>query len=426
MLGLDWLLRPYDKNVFFEEIWQQRPEVLATGRAGHFEGVFSKEDVERIIEFAQPKPAFIRLSSASSDKRAEVPFSPNGRIDIDQLRNFYRQGQTVIVNKVEDFSPAIARLARAIETEMGAQVQVNAYLTPPSAQGFRAHYDTHDVLVAQIQGEKLWKVYGRDSVCPLNELDDDDESYYDRKQPRFRPHQRQLAPAGDARNERDDGDPEFWASGAAPDELRLKAGDLLYIPRGWMHEAVTDQVASLHLTIGVYPPLGKDLLHAALEALVDRHPELREALPVGPLGAAANRARLERRFAELVELFATHASAADAAEAIDDQLLGRGRSGGDGHLFQDMEQLGDLARDSQLERRTDVPCRLVNVDGGVGLQFLNGIIQGPAAFKAAMSFVATQTEPFAVSDLPGLSPEHQLLFAASLVTDGLCRLCASG
>src|SRR3954466_9099543 len=295
MLGIDWLLSPYDKNVFFEEIWQQRPEVLATGRAGYFEGVFSKEEVERIIEFAQPWQS-IRLTSASSNKWTEVPFSPNGRIDIDQLRKFYLQGQTVILNQVENFSPAVARLARAIETEMGVQVQVNSYLTPPSAQGFRAHYDPHDVLVAQIQGEKLWKVYGSDAVCPLNEMNDDDL---------------QL--------------PE---SVEAPEEIRLKAGDLLYIPRGWVHEAVTGELASLHFTIGVYPPLGKDLLNAALEALVDRHPELREALPVGPLSSAANRARLEMRFAELVELFARHASAAEAAQAINDRLLRRGRSGG--------------------------------------------------------------------------------------------------
>src|SRR5215207_8017837 len=145
MLGIDWLLSPYDKNVFFEEIWQKRPEVLATGRAGYFEGVFSKEEVERIIEFAQPRPPLIKLSSASSDDWAEVPFSPNGRIDIDRLRKLYLQGETVILNKVEDFSPAVARLARAIETEMGARVQVNSYLTPPSAQAFPPHYDTHDV-----------------------------------------------------------------------------------------------------------------------------------------------------------------------------------------------------------------------------------------------------------------------------------------
>src|SRR5215204_2736291 len=224
MLGIDWLLSPYDKNVFFEEIWQKRPEALATGRAGYFEGVFSKEEVERIIEFAQPRPPLIKLSSASSDDWTEVPFSPNGRIDIDQLRKLYLQGETVILRKVEDFSPAIARLARAIETEMGARVQVNSYLTPPSAQAFPAHYDTHDVLVAQIQGEKLWKVYGSDSVCPLNEMHAGDESYLGHKQPQFRPHQHQLVPDGDARNEMDDGDPQFRESVEVPEEIGIKAG----------------------------------------------------------------------------------------------------------------------------------------------------------------------------------------------------------
>jgi ribosomal protein L16 Arg81 hydroxylase len=392
LLDLDWLLRPHDKNVFLNEVWQRRPQVLATGRAGYFETLFSKRAVERIIEFSQPRSLSLRLASAASNERIETPLSPNGRINVDQMRKLYLKGQTVVLNSVEDFDPTVAQLARAIETEMGARVQVNSYLTPASSQGFRPHYDTHDVLVAQIEGEKLWKVYGRDSVCPLNEMVD--------------------------------GDPKFRESTQPPEEICLRSGDLLYLPRGWIHEAVTDKTASLHLTIGIHAPLGIDLLYAALEALVDRHAELRETLPVGPLGAEARRARLEARFAELVELFASNASAAEAARAIDDQLLRRGRSGGDGHLFEDIENLPDLTSDTVLQRRTNVCCRVLEIDDGVvGLQFLNGLIKGPAAFQSAMSFIATRVEPFAPSDLPGLSEDEQLVLASSLVTDGLCHLC---
>lgn len=391
LLGLDWLFSPYDKNVFFEEDWQTKPKVLATGRAGYFECLFDKRAVERIIEFSQPHPPSIRVHSAASKERVEVPFLPNGRINIDQLRKLYLQGQTIVLNSVEDFDPVVAQLARSIETEMGARVQVNSYLTPPSAQGFPPHYDTHDVLVAQIQGEKLWKVYGSDSVCPLNEMVD--------------------------------GDPKFRESTQPPEIIHLRSGDLLYIPRGWIHEAVTDQTASLHLTIGIHHPLNKDLLSAALEAMVDRHPELREALPIGPLDTEAQQARLAKRFAQLVELFATHASATEAAKVIDDQLLRRGRSGGDGHLFEDIEDLHGLTSDTLLERRTNLPCRVVKIDDGVGLQFLNRLIKGPTVFEAAMDFVAVRSEPFRVSDLPRLPADYQLLFASSLVSDGLCRLC---
>lgn len=387
MLDLDWLLGPCDKAAFFETVWQKKPAVLATGRPGYFETLFGKHAVERIIEFAQPQPPTIRFASAASNDRVEVPFSANGRIDMDRMRKHYLQGETVVLNSVENFDPAVAQLARAIETEMGARVQVNSYLTPPSAQGFRPHYDTHDVFVAQVQGEKLWKVYGDDSVCPLNEMVD--------------------------------GDPKFRSSTQPPQEVQLGSGDLLYLPRGWIHEAMTLQPASLHLTFGIHQPLAKDLLLAALDVLVNRHPELRETLPVGPLSIEAKRACLETRFAQLVKLFVTHASVTEAAQAIDDQLLSRGRSAGDGHLFEDIEDL-PVTGETILQRRSNVPCCVLKNDDGVGLRFLNGLIKGPPAFGPALEFVATRTEPFAASDLPGLPEDHQRVLASSLVTDGLC------
>jgi bifunctional lysine-specific demethylase and histidyl-hydroxylase NO66 len=390
MFDLNWLLAPFDKNSFFNDVWQKKPQVLASGRDGYFETLFGSVNMERALEFSQPRPPSIRLSSSGSNEKAQVPFCPNGRLDMDKLRKLYLQGQTVILNLVEDFDPAVAQLARSIETEMGARVQVNAYLTPPSAQGFHAHYDTHDVLVAQIQGNKLWKVYGRDSVCPLNEMTD--------------------------------GDPKLRESAVRPDDIQLSPGDLLYIPRGWIHEAKTAETASLHLTLGIHAPLAKDLLSSALDVLVRHHPEFREALPIGPLGAAAHQSALADRFAALVKLFSEKASLAEATNAIDDNLLRRGRSGGDGHLFRDVNSLRDISNKTVLERRTDVVCRTILSENGAALQFLNGLITGPAHFEPAMRFVERQTKPFAVADLPGLETDHQLALGTSLVTDGLCSM----
>ena len=38
-------------------------------------------------------------------------------------------------------------------------VQCNIYLTPPGAQDFPLHYDTHNILILQVQGEKLWRYW---------------------------------------------------------------------------------------------------------------------------------------------------------------------------------------------------------------------------------------------------------------------------
>jgi bifunctional lysine-specific demethylase and histidyl-hydroxylase NO66 len=393
MLDLDWLLHPAAADRFYESVWQTQPTMMATDRPGYFSGLFSKRAVERILEHSQPRHPSIRIASAAQDGSIELPLSPNGRINIDQLRKLYLKGNTLIINSIEDFDPNVAQLARTIEVDMGARVQVNAYLTPPSAQGFRAHYDTHDVLVAQIEGTKRWKVYGADAACPLNELVD--------------------------------GDPRRRLSAAAPHQLNLVSGDVLYIPRGWIHEAMTEKVASLHLTISIHPPLAKDLLQAALDAMVQKLPQLREALPIGPLGAAANLRKLQTHFVRLLELFAAQASLAEATASIDDQMLRRGRTGGDGHLFSDAEKLDTIRAETLLERRSNLPCRVVPIDEGVALQFLNSLVKGPASFEMAMRFVASQATAFAVSDLPGLSAEHQLVFATTLVMDGLCRLCSN-
>lgn len=47
------------------------------------------------------------------------------------------------------------RLAQTLRT----RAQTNAYLTPPSNQGFTAHTDSQDVFILQLEGAKRWRVY---------------------------------------------------------------------------------------------------------------------------------------------------------------------------------------------------------------------------------------------------------------------------
>ena len=390
MLDLSWLLGMYSKDSFLTDIWQKKPKFFTTGREGYFADLFSGAAVEHAVEFSQPHPPSIRLASSRMNEKQQVPYGLDGRIDIDKLRKLYWSGQTVVLNMVENFHPAVAQLARSLETEMGARIQVNSYLTPPRAQGFRPHYDTHDVMVAQVEGQKLWKLHGADAACPLEKMTN--------------------------------GDPTFTEQTLPPEEVLLKPGDLLYIPRGWIHEAETTDTASLHLTIGIHPPLGKDLLLSAVECLCLQHPELRQALPIGRLSDATNKEAVADRFAQLMALFHGHASAADASAAIDEQLRRRGRSGGDGHLFKDLNSLHKITGETMLQRRDNVPCKLVITDDSATLQFLNGQITGPRDFEIAMRFAMDHVGDFAVSELPSIEPDKQLALAMSMVTDGLCRL----
>lgn len=393
MLDLAWLIQPFPTDAFLADVWQKEPRILSCGHALRLDGLFGFAALERAIEFGQPQPPTLRLAcNTPGAQKAEVPYTA-GRIDIDKLRKLYLTGQTVILNSVQDFDPAIADLTRRLQNELHARVQTNCYCTPPTSQGFAPHYDTHDVLVLQVEGEKRWKVYGADSACPLQELRD--------------------------------GDPKLRPSARAPDTFVLRAGDVLYIPRGYIHEAEAEGVASLHLTFGIHPPLNKDLLIAAIEQLTTTHPMLREALPIGPLAGSARKAAVRSRLAGLIALLDEAADADSAALILDEQILRLGRSGGDGRLFSDIDVIRTISPDLMLERRDNVTARIVPHDGGVALQMLSGSIVAPDRFAPAMNYVAASRGPFPLSALPQLEPVEQQVFGASLVSDGLCRVVAA-
>ena len=101
-------------------------------------------------------------------------------------------------------------------------VGTNIYLTPPNSQGFAPHYDDIEAFVLQIEGKKHWKLY-----APLSNED--------------------TLPRNSSTNfnQNEIGDPIL--------DVVLEAGDILYFPRGMIHQAFTvKDHHSLHLTLSVY------------------------------------------------------------------------------------------------------------------------------------------------------------------------------
>ena len=122
-------------------------------------------------------------------------------------------------------------------------VGANLYLTPARAQGFLPHADTHDVFVLQLHGTKEWHVSSPRVELPLARRQSERLTLSD------------------------------------PKTYRLAPGDVLYLPRGFPHEALTGDSSSLHLTVGVYAFRWHDLLSDALQLIAHEDVMLRSALP---------------------------------------------------------------------------------------------------------------------------------------------------
>lgn len=167
--------------------------------------------------------------------------------DVLKCEEAYKEGYTVALRGMEFRFESIAAIANGLASMLGQpSVGVNMYLTPPKSQGLACHFDDHCVFVCQLFGTKQWTVFSQPNV--------------------------QLPRLYDPLDGLHGVDAE--SSLAECRKILLKEGDILYIPRGFPHEACTDNGGlngsagfSLHLTLGieVEPPFEwEGFAHVAL------------------------------------------------------------------------------------------------------------------------------------------------------------------
>jgi len=179
---------------------------------------------------------------------------PSSRVATDRLHTLVRGGATVILNCLQECSPALEEICGRISFELGVDVAANAYLTPSGSQGFQHHYDLHSVLIVQTSGSKTWSLYPPVVVDPIGE-------------------QRLGGRLPQSFWDRDVKEKPYL-------ETTLNPGDVLWIPRGWIHSGRATDDHSLHLTLGLEPLTPYWLVGQILTRLADVA-ELRGDLPWG-------------------------------------------------------------------------------------------------------------------------------------------------
>lgn len=394
--GLRALLAPVGVEEFFRDHWEKQPLLLNRDDPRAYAGLLSRGDAEQVIAFTRPKFVDSGAFSAESPRAstvvqgwlAERPVR-DGIIypGLEDLRRVYSQGKTVVIMTMQQRWMPIAALCRSLEDVFHCPVHANLYMTPKGAQGFAAHFDPHEVFVLQLEGTKHWRLHGCARPLPLA------DERFDVSRDRL----------------------------GEPREVHLKPGDLLYLPRGFVHEAFTSESASMHLTVGVNVFRWADLLHEAVDELARRDERFRASLPPGAFRGPDLPETLAERFRELAEAFARGAGAEAALDHLGDQFFGQlpvlpddspDHSG-------DPEEIG---LDTELRRRPGLICRVVRDGGWVSVLFPGGHVGGPLKIAPALRFVA-ETERFAVRDLPGeLGPEGKLVLARRLLRERLLTI----
>ena len=193
----------------------------------------------------------------------------------------------------------------------------------------------------------------------------------------------------------------------------LGPGDTLYLPRGWLHEARTSDVDSLHLTVGINVYTWLD---AFRDALSDVEDELgfRRSVDEG-LGSAT-----------CSSCSASGSAASDVSRRKAARLERRRRPVLDGQLSQ-LRELDSLTADTELERRPSALAAVEEDDEAIALVFHGKRLLLPARLAEEAASSAEVEGAFSAAELPGqLDEAGRLVLVAGSSARDSCESRGSG
>src|ERR1700693_166068 len=354
----EWLFQPCPVEEFTQRYYERAPLHIPRNRSGYYREYFSLFELERILFGARLGGDSVRLNKDGILARRESYVRKNRHaekadansasdlLDPDRVSAMFARGCSLIFDTIEPHSDPMARLCRALETYFRHRVSANVYMTPANSQGFAPHYDTHDAVILQIEGSKHWRVYGTPFELPLQ------SQQFDKKKHAVREPEREIC---------------------------LQPGDLLYIPRGMVHDAKAGDSFSLHVTLGLYPMLWIDILREALSDGGDAEIFLRKSTTVAATPAAAR----GEEFSTALERIFSFDRVTAAAERIERKFVTERRNGLEGQLHQ-LTLLTELSEDSVVTIRQHMLYELEESSETTKLTFSGKVLMLP---KGTASFV---------------------------------------
>ncbi|MBC7725326.1 MAG: cupin-like domain-containing protein [Burkholderiaceae bacterium] len=388
-----------DTAGFAREHWGRAP--LLTRSADGVADLFSAGAVDELIADRAMRTPFVRMAKEGVVLSAERFTGGAGygaevadQVRADAVLTEFTNGATLVLQGLHRTWPALADFTTRLVRELGHPCQVNAYVTPASARGFDPHYDVHDVFVVQVHGEKHWRIHE-----PVLEN-----------------------PA------------EPWTTVRAEVEARAEKepaidavfapGDVLYLPRGWIHSATALGGTSIHLTIGVAAFTGSDIADRAL-ALAAGADGLRASLPLGfdPADVADLGPLVDHALDALAARFAEPEFRAEVAASVAGTLGGRLLASARPEPVRPLataDALAVLDRSTPVGWRRGTGATVVREGDAVRIVRLHPrpTVRLPVEAAAALEALAAG-HPLRAGSLPGLDESSSLVVSRRLLREGI-------
>uniref|UniRef100_A0A672QZH5 Bifunctional lysine-specific demethylase and histidyl-hydroxylase n=1 Tax=Sinocyclocheilus grahami TaxID=75366 RepID=A0A672QZH5_SINGR len=247
------LIGPVGLDEFFQQYWEQKPLVLHRSDpdlASYYSSLFQLSDVKQLCARGLRYATDLNVCRCVNGKKKVL--NKAGKVKFSQLKKDLEERRaTIQLHQPQRFKDELWRIQERLESFFGSLVGSNVYITPEASQGLPPHYDDVEVLILQLEGQKHWRLY--QPTVPLA------------REYSLEPEDR---------------------IGPPTHNFILQPGDLLYFPRGTIHQADTPAGVerSTHLTLSTYQNMSwgdfmLDVIPGCVFDCMRRDGEMRSGLP---------------------------------------------------------------------------------------------------------------------------------------------------
>lgn len=245
------LLAPVTQDQFFDEYYEKKP-LYIEGAADKVENVCSWGEFNELIQKTgiwsdQTFKMVVDTERVPANEFCErAPGRDGFSLYIPAARKVQKHldnGASIVLDLIETLTPGIRSVSEALQMALAARISCNAYCSQNQRRAFPSHFDTMEVFALHIEGRKTWRVYEGRFEDPLEA-----DGYV---QTSFSP------------------DYHDKAKGGVLMEIDMKPGDLLYLPKGWYHDALASSDACLHLSFGTAQTTGLNFMSWVARGLYD-------------------------------------------------------------------------------------------------------------------------------------------------------------
>jgi ribosomal protein L16 Arg81 hydroxylase len=377
-ISLQGLVAPVSDDEFRARYWERKPLIVHRDDPGYYGDLFTLKDFDSSVNRG---PSYIKTAEATSKKSGRHQGGTANALE--GVLTDMRDGHSLILDAMHNFDPKLMELCRTLGQQTGYGFQTNVYLTPPKGKGFTPHWDNHDVFVLQVLGSKHWKVEKDRRAFPERSDNIEDEGR------------------------------EFRGEVY---EFTLRQGDVVYIPRGFVHAAECGSESSMHITLGVYPPSWDELLAGAIRVAALQGEGLRHALPWGFMEGGD--AGMINRMAVELKNMTDPAFLALVLERYREECVKKAPLDIAGQVQSFFAEKA-LVLDDRFGVRPALYFSLRKGEDSVTLNVGTRTVTFPEFFTQALEFALAEPD-FAIRDLPGeLEDDLKIVFIERLMQEAV-------